>query len=265
MLSVLVLSFICLPLLAQIRVPQIGTARYPDGSLHTVQGLPANMIVADLPLDTAEAASFSDSGGLVSQKGIVRLLAADFSVVAEYAAAEKPLLSIDGKLTSALAWLPNAHTLLHWNGSDFDRFSVASADIDGTVTDIQSSGSNQAKFIVQHPDNSVSAVIISLRTGNLVSSESLPGVHGYTFGQGCFVVSASEKDLAVDDLRGYRRTIPIPSQDFLIERMSNNWLHVFSPSMQRSWALHLTQAALQLSLLPGLPQQRAGNFAWGIK
>ena len=268
-LSALAFSFICLPLLAQISAPRVGTARYQDGSFHTVQGLPSNMIVADLPLDSADAASFSDKGGLISQNGKISLLASDFSVVGEYPAAEKPLLSIDGALTSALAWLPSSHSLLHWNGTSFDAFTVTDSDLEGRVTDIQSLGTRQARLIVQHSDHSVSAVSISLRTGNLVSSETLPGVRGYAFGQGCFVVSASEKELVVDDLRGYRRSVVLPAPDFAIERMSNNWLHLSSASLQQNWALYLTQADLQLSMLPGLPEQRgitvAGNTTGRIR
>jgi hypothetical protein len=251
----LISSVVCLPLPGQLSVPQIGTARYPDGSFHTVQGLPANMIVADLPLDSGEAASFSDKGGLISQSGTIRLLGKDFSIMAEYPVGEKPLLSIDGEPTSALAWLPNTHILLHWNGSRFEAIGVAASDVDGEVTDLQSSGSRQARFIVEHADKSVAAVTVSLRSGNLVSSEPLPGVQGYAFGQGFFVVYASEKELVVDNLRGYRRSVAIPASDFTIERMSDNWLHVYSPSLRQNWALYLTQADLRLSMLPGLPEQ----------
>lgn len=241
-----------LPLLAQLSVPKVGTARYQDGSLHSVQGLSANMIVAPLPLDSAEAASFSDSGGIVSQNGTIRLLAPDFTVVAEYPAHEKLVVSIDGALTSALAWLPNSHTLLHWNGSAFDAIGIAESDIEGTVTGLQLSGTQQARLIVQHADGSVSAVTISLHGGNLVSSELLSGVRGYAFGQGSYVVSVSNQELVVDNLQGYRRSVAFAPQDLVIERMSNNWLHLYSPAAHRNWALHVTQAELELSLLPGV-------------
>lgn len=259
LVRVLAASLICLPLLAQVSVPKVGTARYPDGSLHAVQGLPLNLIVADLPLDSVEAASFSDSGGFVSQNGALRLLASNFSVVAQYSAGEKPLLSIDGELTTALAWFPNAHRLIHWNGSKFDELSVADGDIEGRVTAIQSAGPRQARLLVLHADDSVSAVTISLRNGNLVTSEALPGVRGYAFGQGFFVVYASDKELVVDNLRGYRRSIVIPAQDFVIDRMSSNWLHIFSPSLQQNWALHLTHVDLELSLLPGIAAHVASS------
>lgn len=258
LLSVFAFGLIALSLTGQISVPKVGNARYPDGSLHRVQGLPANMIVTDLPIDSAEAASFSDDGGLLSQHGKIRLLSAGFSILGEYPVTEKPLLSMDGDPSSALAWLPNSHTLLHWNGSNFDAFGLAASDVGGRVTDIQS-GTKQARLIVQQADDSVSAVTISLRNGNLVSSECLPGVRGYAFGQGFFMVYGSENELVVDNLRGYRRSVAIPAPDFVIERMSNNWLHLYSPSLQQNWALHLTQAELQLSLLPSVTAEQVAK------
>jgi len=250
--SLLLMSLAALCLQGQVNSPKVGTARYPDGSFHNVQGLPANMIVADLPLDSAQAASFSDSGGLIAQDGVIRLLTPGFAVLAEFSAGEQPLVSIDGDLTSALAWLPAAHTLLHWNGAKFETFAISEADLEGTVTDLQSAGAKQARLLVRHSDNTVSGVTVSLRTGNLVSSEPLPGVRGYAFGQGLFVVYAVEKELVVDNLNGYRRSLPFEASDFVAERMSNTWLHLYSPSLRQSWALHLTQADLQLSRLPGL-------------
>jgi hypothetical protein len=263
-LSAFLLSLVCLPLLAQVSAPRIGTARYPDGSLHTVQGLPFNMIVADLPLASVEASSFSDEGGMVSRNGVIRLLGKDFSVVAEYTAAEKPLLSIDGGLNSALAWLPGTHVLVHWTGSKFETIEVQPNELDGTVTDLQSAGPRQARLIVEHQDGSVSATTISLRTGNLVSSEPLPGVQGYAFGQSFFVLYVNGKELVADNLRGYRRSVPVPAADISIERMSDNWLEVSSPSLHQNWALHITQSALELSEMPGLPVV-ASNRRVGVK
>jgi hypothetical protein len=248
------LGLLCLPLLAQVGVPKVGVVRYPDGSFHTVQGLPANMIVADLPIDPAQAASFSDGGGLVWQNGAIRLLAADFSLVNEYSVAEKPLLAMDGGPTSALAWLPNSHTLLHWNGTQFDTFNLAESDVEGTVTDLQSAGSRQARLIVLHADNTVYGVTVSLRNGSLISSEPLPGVHGNAFGQSFLIVYASGKELVADNLRGYSRSVPLPASDLVVERMSNDWLHLYSPGLHQNWALHVTQADLNLSMLPGLPE-----------
>jgi len=49
---------------------------------------------------------------------------------------------------------------------------------------------------------------------------------------------------------GWRRVLPIAAGDLTIERMSSDWLHIFSASSGEHWALHLTESDLQLSQLP---------------
>lgn len=257
---------LCLPLAAQVRVPKVGAFRYADGSMHEVQGLPANVIVFDLPVVSAQAASFADQGGLLWQSGFIRLLAADYSLVGEYAAplsqaAEQPVLGISGDLTSALAWLPGNHTLLHWNGTEFDALVLAAGEIEGQVTDVQYLSSRQARLTVLHEDRSVSAVTISLRTGNLVNSEVLPGVSGSAFSQGFLTLFATERELVVDNLRGYRRSVAFAAPDVVMERMSNNWVHLYSAKLQQHWAVRVTQSEFDVSLLPG--PRVAGSLASG--
>lgn len=250
------LGVLCLPLAAQLSVPKVGTFRYPDGSLHSVQGLSANMIVFDLPVDSSQAASFSDYGGLVSQSGVIRLLGADFSVLGEYQAAgddgnAKPVVGISGDLTSALAWLPASHTLLHWNGSQFDALELAAGEIEGEVTDVECVALRQARLLVLHQDGSVSAVTFSLRTGGLVNSELLPGVRGHAFNQGFLVLYATDRELVVDNLNTYRRSVAFPAPDVVMERMSNSWVHLYSAKLQQHWAVHLTLSEFEVSMLPG--------------
>jgi hypothetical protein len=43
--------------------------------------------------------------------------------------------------------------------------------------------------------------------------------------------------------------LPIAARDLTIERMSSDWLHIFSSSGEH-WALHLTENDLQLSQMP---------------
>lgn len=255
LLHALFVPLACIPMIAQLSVPKIGVVRYSDGTLHSVRGLPSNILISDLSHDSVQAASFSDGGGLIFANGAIRLLNVDMSTVAEYPTSEKPLLAIDGELTSALVWLPQSGKLLRWDGSQFVSLDLDTSEIDGAVTGLARSGSKQAVLIIQRADNSVARVAVSLRTGNLVTSELLPGVRGYTFPQGSFMLFASDKELIADDLHGYRRSTPIPASDILVERMSSNWLHLYSPSLKQSWALHLTSADLDLSQLPGAPEQ----------
>jgi hypothetical protein len=257
-----VLLLLSLPLAGQLTAPKVGTVRYPDGSLHSVQGLANNMIVCDLPFDSADAASFSDQGGIVSQQGAIRLLNADFSVAFEFKTGEPaPVLNMEGDLTSALAWLPSQRTLLRWDGSKFAAFVIPQSDLDGQVTNLQAVNSKQARLLVTGGDGTVSAVTISTRNGSLVSSEALAGLQGYAFSQSFFFVYTENNELVVSNMNGYRRSIALPAPDLIIERMSSQWLHLQSRSLKQDWALHLTQAQFELSILPAIETKKAGAAA----
>jgi hypothetical protein len=250
LLSILIFTAACF---AQISAPRIGIARYPDGSLHALRGLSANIIVSDLPVEPVDAASFSDRGGIVSHKGVLRLLNSELSTVAEYNAGPgKPLLSINDELTSALAWISSNNTLIHWDGSQFRSVTVTDPDLSGRVTDLQFSRNLEAQLTVVHADKTVSLLNVSLQDGSVLTWQLLPGVRGETFTQGSDFVYTTATELLVDNLRGSRRSLPLPAADLQIERMSNNWFNLYSPSQKQNWALHVTHADVSISQLPGL-------------
>jgi hypothetical protein len=244
---------------AQVNSPKLGAARFADGTIRAVHGLPANLLVSATPLTSADFASFSDAGGLVSRNGLIRLLGPDASPLAEYASSETaPLLNIDGPLSTAIAWLPSQHALLHWIGHSFSLTEVNVSSLGGEATSVQTLGSGQARLLVTHADASVAAVTLSLETGNVVSSDILPAVRGRAFAQHSFVVCENPRGLVVESASGQSRTVPLtaiglPAGDLTIERMSSDWLHVSSASTGHSWVLLLNSTNLHLSVLPAPP------------
>ena len=112
---------------AQVGTPRVGMVRYADGSVWTVNGLKANFVLGMRLLTSVNAASFSDSGGLIAIPGEVDLVRLDGSVIGRYPTDEpRPVLDISGDLASAIIWLPSKHTQVHWNGSSF---VVTEADV----------------------------------------------------------------------------------------------------------------------------------------
>ena len=95
-------------------------------------GLPANFLVADLPVTRADLLSFSDSGGRWSRNGEIDLVDANAQPVASFAIREAaPLLNVDGALTTAIAWLPSSHSILYWDGK---AFAHTETNFDGEIT-----------------------------------------------------------------------------------------------------------------------------------
>jgi hypothetical protein len=233
---------------AQVSAPRVGFARFAGGSVHAVSGLPANLVVGDLPIARADSLSFSDSGGLLAHNGQIDLVDANAQPVASFTSGEAaPLLNIDGALTTAIAWLPSSHSILHWDGKGFVSTEV---NLAGEIIGLQFIEPDKARLLVRQADASVSAVIVSLKSGQVIDSQTVPGIEGNAFAQHSFFIAANSKTLVVESANGQRRVLPLAAPDITIERMSSDWLHIFSVSSGEHWALHLTQTDLQLSRMP---------------
>lgn len=247
--------FLAAVLSSEITSPPVGVVRLSDGSVHAVYGLPANFVVMKESLVSADAASFSDLGGVVSLNGNIRLLAKDHSVLASYASSESaPVLSIDHELSTALAWLPQHHVLLHWDGKSFTELDVEPTLLPGSVTSLHCSRTGVATLTTTSTAGDAFLATLSLKTGQVTSVESLPGARGAAFQQQSFVLFHDETGLEISSPGGIVQSLPIASADLQIERMSSNWLHIMSPGSQQHWALHVDGAHSQLSVLP-VPSQ----------
>jgi hypothetical protein len=245
----------CALLPAQVGAPNVGSARFA-GRVFAVHGIPANLLVAKAPWTSADAMSFSDAGGLLAQSGKITLVGPDGTPLADYVSSEpSPLLNMDGPLTSALAWLPSQHALLRWNGTAFVLREVSGSLSPGEVTSLRLVSPGRALLLMSHSDTAVSAVSVSLDTGEITNIDSLPAARGRVFVQYSFVLSQDKLGLSVESSNGAIRTLalaenPLPEGDLTFERMSTDWLHVFSASTGKHWALYLSNDALRLSVLP---------------
>jgi hypothetical protein len=258
----------CGLLQAQVGAPNVGSARFA-GRVFAVHGIPANLLVAKAPWTSAEAMSFSDAGGLLSQNGTVSLVSPDGTELADYAAAETaPVLNIDGPLTSAVAWLPSKHALLYWNGTALVPREV-NGSFAGEVTSLRLASPGKVLLLVSHldathADAAVSAATVSLDTGEITSMDLLPDARGRAFVQRSFFLSQDKLGLVIESAGGAPRTVALvqdrlPEGDLTIERMSTDWLHIFSASTGKHWALYLTSNALRLSALPVPPALEVGQ------
>jgi hypothetical protein len=240
---------------AQLGVPQPGIARFADGSVRAVRGIPANLMV-HAAIASADLISFSDAGGLSAAKGLIRLLRIDGQVLGEYQSEEsRPLLNIDSTLLSAAVWLPSKHLLLHWDGKAFAATPVDDSGFGGNVSFVRLATGSKAEFFVVLADSAVARISVALPSGRLLSSEIQPGVHGDVFVQHAWILSQNARGLLAETVNGMRESIPLsqqplPAGDLTMERMSTDWLHVSSRSTGASWAIYLSPVKRSVSLLP---------------
>jgi hypothetical protein len=236
---------------AQVSSPELGVVRYGDSTVRPIYGVEANLVVGKQIVRTADAVSFSDFGGLVAVNGHIQLMDRRGSVLSEYYSHDpKPLVNIDGDLTTAIAYLPSREALLHWSGKSFVLTQLGSGSFSGTATSVQMHGEHSAKLLTTTSGGDVSEITISLDAGEPISVKFLPGIQGPAFLHHAFVIFHDKQGLEVEAPDGSRRTVPVAAQDIAIERMSSDWLHLTSPSTNQSWVLHLNNTVLQLSEMP---------------
>jgi hypothetical protein len=236
---------------AQVGAPELGFVRYADNTVRPIYGVEANLVVGKQLFPFADAVSFSDFGGLVAVKGHIQLISRRGSVISDYNTNErKPLLDVDGALTTAIAYLPSREALLHWSGESFVLTQLDAGSFSGTATSVQMHGGHSARLLATTAGGNVSEITISLGSGQLTSVKFLPGIRGPAFLQQSFVLFRGKQGLEVEAPDGNRRTLSVSSSDFTVERMSSDWLHLTSPSTEQSWVVHLNSTALQLSEMP---------------
>jgi hypothetical protein len=245
---------------AQINAPTVGVARFSDRSVHAVFGLHEAFIVSAQAIGSAEAISFSDAGGLLATGAHIQLIGPSLSVLAEYESSEsKPLLNIDGGLTTAIVWLPSEHALLRWNGKSFISTEVKTS-LPGRVTCVRVHNPNVAKLLLVEAGGVVSEATISLDTGHLIGLDILPGVAAPAFAQHSFILFHSDRGLEIKSANGALRTLPVSAPDLTFERMSSDWVHLSSAATKQNWVLHLNERTLELSELPALPSPSLGSL-----
>jgi hypothetical protein len=235
--------------LAEVNAPKLGIARYADRTVFQINGLESNLLV-NSQLSSADALSFSDTGGLVAAGGEIQLMAVDGAVVGTYSSTETaPVLNIDNALTTAIAWLPSLKELVRWNGQAFVATQLSGAQVPGKVTSIQLTSASTVRLLANDGNNNVFAVAVSLATGLVTSVDLVPGITGPAFEQYGFVVSHDASGLHVTAGNGSVRTLPLSAPDLTIERMGTDWLHLGSTTGD-DWVLHLNPTTLHLSQLP---------------
>lgn len=239
-------------LLAQISAPTPGFVRLPGLPIQVLFGVPGSFITAAGPFGTAQAASFSDTRGLLAQDGRIRLVTRGGSAIASFPYTGPPPL-LDLAPDSALAWLPASHTLLWWDGRVFTPLPISPGDLTGQISDVSVVSPDNARFLLTHPDRTVSSLLVSLANGAVLSSDVLPGVQGPAFQFGAHLLWADGKTLHIESSGAAPQTLPAPPGPFTAERMSAQWIHLFFPAAGIDCALHLDNAAPTLSRLPAVP------------
>lgn len=238
----------------QLATPSVGYVRYASGDVRSIYGLQGNYIVGDSPLSSAEAVSFSEAGGLILRSGTLVLVDSKLATVATAEVHESSaLLRIDDAPETAVAWLPGARALVHWNGKSLAAASLSSIGERDTVTSVRKLDANTASLLVSKPDGTLARHRISLRTGELKSSLAVPAACNSTWEDGSRIFCFSDRKLSVlSPVGDILQAFPLPVDGSIaIEQASARCLHLSGRTAGEDWLLHLDDKDLQLYQLPG--------------
>jgi hypothetical protein len=249
--------FVCLTAgwAAEIHTPGIGLVLGSNGSVFSYCGIHANLVRGEQVFSQVQSASFGADTGLISTSGKIQLVSTSGAVLSSYDTQEQaPALGIVDAPTSAIAWLPSQHALLHWNGSEFVLTQVPDTSWTGRVTSIRKLGPIAAELVTASADGNVLRILLDLHDGEIKNITPISRAHGFVFQHESFLLFPGEQGLEIQAVDGSRRTIPMVEHDLTIERMSPEWLHIRSASSRKDWALHLHDSLLELSELPEAAQ-----------
>jgi hypothetical protein len=253
------LSAVCL--YGVINAPSPGFVRYGGMPIQRLYGVSGNMVLSGSVFGVAGPVSFSDTAGLIATNGSLKLVKLDGSPVAEYRYVSQaaPLLGADVALNGAVAWMGDSGSVLWWDGKTFTTVTVESSAFEGRINCISLLHPNVARLLMTHPGGGVSAVDIALPTGNITSSDILPGVQGPAFQIGSRLLWSDERGLEIEIVGGAQHTLAAPAGRFTAEQMSSRWVHLYFPSNGTHWALHLGDREPALSRLPTLLARKEGQ------
>lgn len=236
---------------AQVHVPHMGFVRCSDASVRAVYGVPGAFVIGQPVLFHTSSSSFSASGGIVATQTSVLLLDTSGKSIGEFPANDsRTLVNIGSKLSTAIAWLAATQTLLYWDESAFHEVKLP-VPISGRVTSIRRDGSRA--MLLVWSDGVVSEIAVSLDSGDIQSETFVAGVSGPAFRESGFILFPSSNGLEIEGPTSHT-SLPLPSSDLSIERMTSGWLHLASASSGRNWALHVTPGILELFQLPSIPR-----------
>ncbi len=259
--TVLVCALLTTCLRAQLGAPSPGFVRYAGLPIRCLYGVAGNFVPGPAAFGNGDAAAFSDTAALIVANNTIRLLTPNGTEIAQSAyTGATPLPGSGPGLTGALAWLPDTHVLLWFDGRKFHAIPFDDGALEARIESVSLLSSKVARLLTMHSGGEVSAITVSLPGGEVISSDLLPGILGPAYQFGSSVIWRDSEGLQIEKPDGSRHAFALPPGSFTAEQMSSSWVHIYLPSEGSHWALHLNDTAPSLSRVPALlPIDAKGN------
>lgn len=259
---------VCLGLIAfetgncQLSAPTVGYVRYANDGVRGIYGLQGNYVVGASVLGSAQAASFSDTGGLLFDAGSLTLVDAKLDHVSSTEIQDSDaVVRLSGSPETAIAWLPASRVLVHWNGGSFVTTAVPELTLTDTVTSVRRVDARTASLLVVKTDAPVVRYEISLQTGDVKSTSPVPTVCQFAFEAGTDFLCFKDRKLSIISNTGETlQSFPLALDNgLLVEQVSSRCLHLSSRTPGQNWLLHLDGKDRHLYQLPAPRKSTASD------
>ena len=181
---------------AQVSAPSPGFIRNGAFPIQAVYGVPGSLVAASTTLGAADALAFADRFGIIAAGGEVKLLRSNGLNLGHFETLENhPVLNLDSDPASAVAWLPESHSLLFWNNNQWQQSAIDGLPDGAAVTSVTRDSAPSSRLLLTQTDASVLAVTIALPQASVTSIDVLPGVCGPAFQFGSKLIWADEQEL----------------------------------------------------------------------
>jgi hypothetical protein len=227
-----------------ISTPSVGVVRDSAGSVHAVNGIAGNFLIADTGISNAVSAAFSGSAGLIKTDSELLVLDASNQVSARYDVPGGPaLFAFDSSGAPALAYYSG--TLFR-----FREDSLEPVNWSGDAVAIALAGPQSAAVLVRR-DDQLWNVRLSVMSGEVENEALLAGVSAPAalLPDGS-VLYTDQDGVVVHDATGAERRAGAGIQADYFERMGKDWIAIREVSGGRLFALRISQPDLSLCQVP---------------
>jgi hypothetical protein len=238
------------PAFAQTAIspPNVGIVRDSGGSVHAVNGIAGNFLLADTGISNAMSAAFSGSAGLIKTDTEVLVLDASYQVTARYDALSGPaLFAFDASGAPALTYYSG--TLFRFHNDTLEPLNWS-----GDAVAIALSGRRSAAVLVQR-DGRLWNVRLSLASGEIEYEGLLAGVSGPAalLSDGALVYTDGN-DVVVRDGAGTERRVASGIAVDYFEQLGKDWLAIREAGGGRLFVLRVRPESLELYQVPEVEQ-----------
>lgn len=226
--------------------PEIGYLRDSAGNVRPLHGISGTFWLGGAVASAAVSAASSGRASMILTRfGVQVLDASGHSVGRRCPAAGPVLFAFNSAGAPALLWLSRSQELLRWDGLLFERVSIDTGALRGTVVSLAAPAPGKAAFLVQSGEQ-LWRIDLSLMDGSVLEGENIAGAAAPAIltDDGTIVCASPGQHITIRNPQGVERSVPFAGSPAAFTLLGPDWILVASGSPRIHSALRLSTGAL---------------------